>query len=155
MDCSPPGSSVRGVLQARILEQDKPDIWSVRAWTHIPALHFPDPAFISWHHYLPGLKLGWTFRDELATVSGLGECLALWVRLTHSKAKIRVITSFIVQTGTSGGVKVPNWSQPGLSGANRDLWACCPHSSVLAWRIPWTEEPGGLQSMESQRVRQD
>ena len=26
------------------------------------------------------------------------------------------------------------------------------HSSVLAWRIPWTEEPGGLQSMGSQRV---
>ena len=24
------------------------------------------------------------------------------------------------------------------------------HSSILAWRIPWTEEPGGLQSMESQ-----
>ena len=27
------------------------------------------------------------------------------------------------------------------------------HSSVLAWRIPWTEEPGGLQSMGSQRLR--
>ena len=27
------------------------------------------------------------------------------------------------------------------------------HSSILAWRIPWTEEPGGLQSMRSQRVR--
>ena len=26
------------------------------------------------------------------------------------------------------------------------------HSSILAWRIPWTEEPGGLQSMESQNV---
>ena len=26
------------------------------------------------------------------------------------------------------------------------------HSSILAWRIPWIEEPGGLQSMESQRV---
>jgi len=26
------------------------------------------------------------------------------------------------------------------------------HSSILAWRIPWTEEPGGLQSMGSQRV---
>ena len=26
------------------------------------------------------------------------------------------------------------------------------HSSILAWRIPWTEEPGGLQSMESQKV---
>ena len=28
-------------------------------------------------------------------------------------------------------------------------------SNILAWRIPWTEEPGGLQSMGSQRVRQD
>ena len=27
------------------------------------------------------------------------------------------------------------------------------HSSILAWQIPWTEEPGGLQSMGSQRVR--
>ena len=27
------------------------------------------------------------------------------------------------------------------------------HSSILAWRIPWTEEPGGLQSMGSKRVR--
>jgi len=29
------------------------------------------------------------------------------------------------------------------------------HSSILAWRIPWTEEPGGLQSMGSQRVRNE
>ena len=29
------------------------------------------------------------------------------------------------------------------------------YSSMLAWRIPWTEEPGGLQSMGSQRVRHD
>ena len=29
------------------------------------------------------------------------------------------------------------------------------HSSILAWRIPWTDEPGGLHSMESQRVRHD
>ena len=27
------------------------------------------------------------------------------------------------------------------------------HTSILAWRIPWTEEPGGLQSRGSQRVR--
>ena len=27
------------------------------------------------------------------------------------------------------------------------------HSSILAMKIPWTEEPGGLQSVESQRVR--
>ena len=29
------------------------------------------------------------------------------------------------------------------------------HSNILAWRIPWTEEPGGLQSMGSQRVGHD
>ena len=29
------------------------------------------------------------------------------------------------------------------------------HSSILAWKILWTEEPGGLQSMGSQRVRYD
>ena len=28
------------------------------------------------------------------------------------------------------------------------------HSSILDWKIPWTEEPGGLQSMELQRVGQ-
>ena len=30
-----------------------------------------------------------------------------------------------------------------------------PHSSTLAWKIPWTEDPGGLQSMESRRVGHD
>ena len=29
------------------------------------------------------------------------------------------------------------------------------HSSILGWRIPWTEEPGGLQSTGSQRVKRD
>ena len=29
------------------------------------------------------------------------------------------------------------------------------HSSLLAWKIPWTEDPGTLQSMESQRVGHD
>ena len=29
------------------------------------------------------------------------------------------------------------------------------HCSILGWRIPWTEEPGGLQSMGSQRVKHD
>ena len=33
--------------------------------------------------------------------------------------------------------------------------AMAPHSSTLAWRIPWTEEPGRLQSMGSRRVGHD
>ena len=39
-------------------------------------------------------------------------------------------------------------SIPGLGRSPRGQHAT--HSSVLAWRIPWTEEPGGLQSTESQ-----
>ena len=38
------------------------------------------------------------------------------------------------------------------------LWldkAMAPYSSTLAWKIPWKEEPGRLQSMGSQRVRYD
>ena len=36
-----------------------------------------------------------------------------------------------------------------------DLWEgeMSTHSSILAWRISWTDEPGGLQAMGSQRVR--
>ena len=36
-----------------------------------------------------------------------------------------------------------------------DLWekGMATYSSILAWRIPWTEEPGGLQSMGLQRIR--
>ena len=33
--------------------------------------------------------------------------------------------------------------------------AMAPHSSTLAWKIPWVEEPGGLQSMGSLRVGHD
>ena len=33
--------------------------------------------------------------------------------------------------------------------------AMAPHSSTLAWKTPWTEEPGGLQSMGSLRVGHD
>ena len=40
-----------------------------------------------------------------------------------------------------------SWRSPGGGEAMKT------HSSVLAWRIPWTEEPGRLQSMRSQRVR--
>ena len=49
------------------------------------------------------------------------------------------------------------FSEPGLNEANRELLEkeMATHSSVLAWRIPGTEEPGGLPSMGSHRVRHD
>ena len=42
-------------------------------------------------------------------------------------------------------------SIPGLENPLEEGMAT--HSSILAWRIPWTEEPGGLESRGSQRVR--
>ena len=42
-----------------------------------------------------------------------------------------------------------------LSGEDPLEKAMAPHSSTLAWKIPWTEEPGVLQSMGSQRVGHD
>ena len=44
------------------------------------------------------------------------------------------------------------WSGRFLGEGNSEI---ATHSSILVWRIPWTEEPGGLQSMRSQRVRHD
>ena len=40
---------------------------------------------------------------------------------------------------------IPGWEDPLEKGT-------ATHSSILTWRIPWTEEPGGLKSMRSQRV---
>ena len=39
-----------------------------------------------------------------------------------------------------------------LGGEDRLEEGMATHSGMLAWRIPWAEEPGGLQSIESQRV---
>ena len=44
---------------------------------------------------------------------------------------------------------------PFLGGEDSLEHGMATHSSILARRIPWTEEPGGLQSMGSQRVRHD
>jgi len=44
-------------------------------------------------------------------------------------------------------------SIPGLGRSPEEGMAT--HSNILAWRIPWTEEPGRLQSTGSQRVRHD
>ena len=43
----------------------------------------------------------------------------------------------------------------GVITQNQPEKAIAPHSSTLAWKIPWTEEPGGLQSMGSPRVGHD
>ena len=46
------------------------------------------------------------------------------------------------------GVRSLGWEDPLEKGMAN-------HSNILAWKIPWMQEPGGLQSMGSQRVRHD
>ena len=57
--------------------------------------------------------------------------------------------SVVKNPGSAGDAGDAGWA-PGSGGSPGGGNAT--HSSILAWRIPWTEEPGGLQSMESQRV---
>ena len=47
--------------------------------------------------------------------------------------------------GGASGKEPTSWEEGGMA----------THSSILAWRIPWTEEPGGLQSIGSQRIGHD
>ena len=79
MDCSPPGSSIHGIFQARVLE---------------------------------------------------------WGAIAFSDAKVM---------GSQKSLGREDPLEDGMA----------THSRILAWKIPWTEKPGGLQSMGSLRVRHD
>ena len=55
--------------------------------------------------------------------------------------------------GSDSKVSASVWETGGQEGPLEKEMAT--HSSILSWRIPWTEETGGLQSMGSQRVGHD
>ena len=59
--------------------------------------------------------------------------------------------------GLSGRESACQWESkvPSLGGEDPLEKEMATHSSILAWEIPWTEEPSGLQSMRLQRVGQD
>ena len=59
--------------------------------------------------------------------------------------------------GSDGKASAYNAGDSDSISASEDLLQkeMATHSSILAWRIPWTEEPGGLQSMGLQRVGHD
>ena len=61
-------------------------------------------------------------------------------------------TSLVAQLLKNPPVVQETWVQS-LGGEGPLEKRMATHSSILVWKIPWTEEPGGLQSMGSQRVR--
>ena len=88
---------------------------------------------VGWHHRLNGLKF--SKLQEVGDGQGGLACLASLVAQTvkHLPA---VQETWVPSLG---------WEDP----LEKEM---ATHSSTLAWKIPWTVEPGGLQSMGSQRV---
>ena len=84
------------------------------------------PQFDSWVWEIP-----WR-RDRLPTPGSWASLVVQMVKNPHAMQET--------------WVRFLGWEDPLEEGM-------AAHSSILAWRIPWTEEPGGLQSMGSQRVR--
>ena len=78
--------------------------------------------------------------SERPPVEGIGYSLQYsWVSLVAETVKN-------LPAKQETWVQSPGWEDPLEEGM-------ATHSSILAWRIPWTEEPGGLQSMRLQRIR--
>ena len=68
-------------------------------------------------------------------------------RSSQKTSKIKPHFSSMAHLGYLGG--------RGQRKTDRSEKAMAPHSSTLAWKIPWMEKPGRLQSMGSRRVRHD
>ena len=71
---------------------------------------------------------------------------------------IKALHPFILgfASGSDGKESAYNAGDPGLiPGSGRSPWRREWLPSILAWEIPWTEEPGGLQSMGLQRAGHD
>ena len=131
MHCSLPGSSVHEIFQARVLE------WG--------AIAFSEDRTVSEKKK----KLGGT---------------VLWQGLSRQRrvpVPFKMAPPFTSRPQGTGVSKVTGAAHQGLITVYIDNLcytlekAMAPHSSTLAWKIPWTEEPGGLQSMGSLRVRHD
>ena len=122
MDCSPAGSSVHGILQTRILE-----------WVAIPFSRGS-----SWP------------RDRIPVSCIAGRFFTIWaiMKLKFSKNNG---ASLVAQRLKHLPAMRENWVQS-LGWEDPLEKEMATHSSILAWRIPWTEEPGGLQSTGLQRV---
>ena len=74
--------------------------------------------------------------------------------LTLRSAQLRFPGSSVVKNPPANAGDTEDWGL--IPGSGRSLEEeMATHSSILAWEIPWTEEPGGLLSMGSQRVGYD
>ena len=95
-----------------------------------------------WHHWLDGNEFGWT--PGVGDGQGGLACCGSWGR---KEADTTEQLNWYYSPGL-----IVEWLLIALPRQTLEK-AMAPHSSTLAWKIPWTEEPGGLQSMGLRRVR--
>ena len=82
------------------------------------------------------------------------DCIVHGVTKSRTRLSDFHFTSLLVQTVKNLPAMQETQVQS-LGGEDPLEEGMATHSSILAWRILWTEEPGGLQSIGSQRVRHD
>ena len=112
---------------------------------------------------IPHLVIWFTSHTSLKSIISLS--LSLFLRLSiYTSRSLRIIVLSASLQGSQVAQQVKN--TPAIQ-ETQETWVrslgwedpleegMATHSRILAWRIPWTEEPTGLQSMGSQRVEQD
>ena len=143
VDCSPPGSSVHAILQARIME------WVVMPFSRgsSPTRHIS----MSVSHICSGILLSHK-RNEIVPFAETWRDLETVIQREVSQKEKNKYHILIHTCRTQ-----KNGTDDLFAKEARLYWspAMAPHSSTLAWKIPWMEEPGRLQSMGLRRVGHD
>ena len=158
MDCSPPGSSVYGILQARILEWVAIPFSKGSSQTSVfPAL-FKVMGTVQDKQVLEITFKSYAMHVEkriICTKSIISSCLNACVDCINYRAGIISYNKLAYSLKLSYSLGFPGGSVVKNSPANQfDPWVrnmpwrrkWQPTSSICAWEIPCTEEPGGLQS---------
>ena len=179
-DWSPPGSSVHGILQARVLEwvavsyrgverikvvslvADHPTtagcwflcikskhggwLWSLQitacpaVWNKMLLISFS----MQYHpESLHSVTLGLFVKSQKHCFK-ISACLEAFLNNSQATLRAQMVKNLLAMLETQ--VWSLGWKDP----LEKEM---ATHSSILAWESPWTEEPGGLQSMRSRRVR--
>ena len=122
--------------------------------TQVQSLCQEDPWRRKWQP-IPVLLLGEFYGQRSLASCNLWDCKKLDTTEcvhTHTPLRNEYISSLVAQMIKNPTAMQETWVQS-LGQEDPLEKGMATHSGILAWRIPWTEEPGRLQSMGLQRVR--
>ena len=101
---------------------------------------------VGWHHRLNGHGFGWT--PGVGDGQGSLACCGSWGRKESDTTEQLNWTELMVQWDSINNSPASAGEVGSIPESGRSLGKeMATHSSILAWEIPWTEKPGGLQSI--------